>query len=451
MSTTKTAAAGAASSAPPTPSNIAFPDLDCIGAAGFSLTLSERTALKTSLKVLLSNYLSMHPTIQAPRTARFWGKIFGVQNDYLVAQIVPSGSQALQEMLDVELTYQNKKKAEEKAAAAQQQAAEQGGAAAPPPAPLTFVPTGFYADTPTVSFFSVDGGVNWTLLPCSTEDQRGFCEQLRGRFFGNPNFEYKLRKDIPPPPEVPSDKPQLPDGTGDIAVEPEEGEDGAEGEGAEGEEAAEGAGAEETGEEDPEAAAAAAEEAKKKRKPKLQILSLKESTRVACFVEAHDLACSIVIRGNWLQKSGGGKNLVVCERNKTFQGLDLAQSMKYISYLKIYSSNVTKQYGAETAADGGEEHLSLQAQNSIVYGPTYHPPSDFLAPITQDTPSGVWTVKYDPVVDVVLVQNLYFEGSVFYHRPISTTSAPNAAGSSIGQQVYFGSGERNLDLCFVLP
>ena len=254
------------------------------------------------------------------------------------------------------------------------------------------------------SYYSVDGGTNWVHLIYVTPEQIEFCDKIRGTFIGQPGFVYKIRKDVPPEeepePVLPSTEEQ--EGEEEEAVEDEKDEDAEEAE-AEAEPEAEG--------ED------AGEEVKPvKKRPKFQIIAMAESIRLSYFVSEHDKACKLVVRGAFLQNNGK------VSKNHTFAGLDVPSACKLSSYVKVFSS-------ADVAV------------NREIYGPSYTAAWDFMSPVTVDRPEDVWILKYDESLGIVTVQNLLFEGSIFYHTP----------GTAAFGQVYIGTGERNLDLCFILP
>eukprot|EP00756_Hemistasia_phaeocysticola_P008363 Hpha_TRINITY_DN145_c0_g1::TRINITY_DN145_c0_g1_i1::g.82257::m.82257/K19757/RSPH9; radial spoke head protein 9 len=142
-----------------------------LGLNGFLLSPGEQAALSCSLLRLSQ---------QAGRPVRFWGKVLGYNNDYMVAQGTPVTGHA--------------------------------------PVPVDQLGL-------RQSWYSVDGGHSWTTLesggpiyklpkgevmPASldTEEVRRehrevYCEQIRGRFWGNPDFEYKVKEEMPEPdPDV---------------------------------------------------------------------------------------------------------------------------------------------------------------------------------------------------------------------------------------------------------
>lgn len=321
--------------------------LDLFALRGKTLSVSEATAIQASLTVLSAKTKSK---------VRFWGKISGFQGEYHVAEVLSDGT--------------------------------------------------FGARN---GYYSVDGGVNWVLLPTLSQDQVEFCDQLRGRFIGQPDYLYKIRRDVPPEPEV---QPELPneDDKGEEEEE-QEAEDAAE-EKEEGDEVQlETVAEDEAGEED---------KAPKKQKPKFQVISMLETCRVAHFVATHNESCLLVPRGSHVLKLPA-RNMVP---NRTFAGLTVDDAQKLSSYVHIRP-----------------QALDDVSANKLTYGPTFHTTTDFLPPITEDRPEGVWSLQYDATVGAVTLENLLFEGSVFFHK----------LGSPDFGQVYIGTGERNLDLCFVLP
>ncbi|EPY26605.1 radial spoke head protein 9 [Strigomonas culicis] len=315
---------------------------------GRALHVSEVTAVECSLPLLAQRY-------GAP--AELWGKVLGYKRDYVVAQLRPGD---------------------------------------------------FFG--PRVTFASVDGGNNWTLLSDVSADQAVLCEELRGPFVGDLNYLYKVRRDIPDAPAEPTvDLPAADDALAQAKAGLAEAQSDADDEEEEREEGEEG----EEGEEDEGDAAVAK---RKKNKPKFMLVSVTEGVRLAHFVRLHDDACRLVVRAEYaLQGQAVG------ERNRFFAGQVLNNALKPSCYLKA-------------------AHLGDPARNATLYGHTYNEHTDYLRPITDDAPVGVWSVKYDATLNVVAVQNLLFEGSLFWYRP----------GTVEHGQIYVGTAERNFDLFFAL-
>ena len=363
-----------------------------VGLTGHVLTVAEQAALSCSLSVLSRDCET--PVV-------FWGKLEGYQTDYLLAQTVSTvpGKSVSQAALGKEKT-----------------------------------------------FYSTDGGHHWTLLEGQLTDQQvQFAEQIRGKFMGNPAHEYKVRQQLPeveePPPAAAEpaekgggeegDEEREEDGEGDEDDAEEKKEEG------EGDDDKKGDGEEE------EAAAAAAPAPKRK---KVVIVAMSEVARLAHFVLTHDHRCKVAPHGQ----------LMLTQQNtvgvsKTFQGLGAKEAMKLSAYCHLRKP----QAGGAALANGAQRNPVL----------------DFMDPLSSDIPEGSWTLQYDPSLGVVVGKNLMFpvrpregqlvppvfhtflsstrhtpihthtQGTVFYHQP----------KSRLFGQYYFGSGELNFDLCYMLP
>lgn len=286
-------------------------------------------------------------------TVKFWGRVSGVENDYLLCQ---TGTEDI-------FTHQ--------------------------------------------TFYSVNGGLTWMLLPATTEPQAEYCKQLRGVFLGNPQYEYKIEELVPEAPPVEEKIEAATEAPTDEDGEPKDDEDGDEENEDDEEKAEEEEPAEEAAEEEPEAAEEEAAKPKDK-KPKKQIVSIQETIRLAFFVEQVDFNCSAVPRGAYLLNES---DMVI--PNKFFEGLNAHDAGKLSSYCHTRPMQ-NGQKGADCF--------------------------DFMDTIDQDVPKGVWTLKFEPILGVVVGANLLYPGFIFYHKPESTTYG----------QYYFGDGQQNFDLCFML-
>ena len=323
---------------------------DFMGLQGQNLTIAERTALTCSLPILAQ---------QTGKQVSLWGKVLGFNNvDYLVAQAAADD----------------------------------------------------FLDQPT-SYYSIDGGVHWTVLETPNQEQVEFSAQIRGPFTGDPKYEYKLQKDLPPEDPAAADAAAAAAEAAALEEKPEdeeaadedEAEDGEEGEGA-----GDAAGEEEGDDE---------EKKPVKRRPKFQILSMAEAVRLSYFILEHDRACKLVPRGAFLR---GSDNIIV--KNKAFKGLSVEDATQLKSFFKR------------------KEQYDVKA-NGKLFGDNYAASRDFLCSIAHDFPEGTWALKYDDSLGVVTLNNLLFLGSMFYHK----------TGTSTFGQFYIGSGERNLDMLFMLP
>lgn len=330
---------------------------DYLSLIGRSLNITERTALQCSLPILSNRY---------DAKAEFWGKVCGLKRDYLIAQIAPQG---------------------------------------------------FFG--PRVSFYSIDGGNTWTMLEEPSEPQAAFCETLLSVFMGNPKYEYRVRRDIPPDPTPEVALPATPAaGSQHTDDDDEDEEQDYEGSGSEDDERH----ARDTHAADTATAEAAAAARRRAKKPKFMIFAMAETARLSHFIQKHDAACRLVVRGQYVKRPSGQS---VC--NEGFAGQPLHHARQLKSYLRVS--------GDEDATTG-----RCAQRNAELYGPTYNVHTDFLSPITEDRPSGVWSIKYDATLNVVSVVNRLYEGSLFWYRPGTTEKG----------QVYCGCGEINRELCGML-
>jgi len=312
------------------------------GLSGQVLTAAEKAAIQVSFVLLAKD---------TKGKIKFWGRVSGVECDYLLCQ------------KETEDIFTNE------------------------------------------TFYSVNGGLSWMLLPPTSETQAEYCKQLRGVLIGNPQYEYKIEELVPDIPiaedkiEAADHTPKEDEAKDDDEAEEEEQE---EEDKPEDEEAAE--------EDAPAEEEAVEEEAPKKvdKKPKKQIVSIQETTRLAFFVEQVDFNCSCVPRGAYLLNES---DMVV--PNKFFEGLSDHDAGKLSSYC-----HTRPMQNAQKGTDC----------------------FDFMDTLDQDVPRGVWTLKFEPILGLVVGANLLYPGLTFYHKPSSNTYG----------QYYFGDGQQNFDLPFML-
>lgn len=357
--------------------------VDYLGCVGKSINAETTSAIKIGLAAL---------SRQLELPVKYWGFVEGIQQDYHVAQ---SG----------ELS-------EGVFAAA---AARDGN---PAKAQLTY--------------YSADGGVRWQQLEATSsfnEEQYEYCEQLRGPFIGDPQYEYKIQKPLPSAedaalmkqPELDEDGNPIinddedagayKDDNGDDINDGEDGEDGENEDGDDGEDGDEG------------------DDAKpKKKKQKFRILVMKETVRLAHFIAVRDAQCRLIPRGAFVTRDDGA----TASLNPSFTGLSVENSQRLAHYLHA---------GAPAATLAGDARRMVLARNKELFGALHHPSFDFLPSAAEDMPHGTWSVKYNASLDVAILHNLLFKGSYFFHKP----------GTSRFWSVYAGNGQRLLDLAFVLP
>ncbi|XP_068254227.1 radial spoke head protein 9 homolog isoform X2 [Nyctibius grandis] len=181
--------------------------------------------------------------------------------------------------------------------------------------------------------------MEWSLLPPATKEMVAQAEQLKGRFQGDPSFEYKYS-------EVDAEDAERPI------------EDGKE----------------------------------------------------------IDRAVGIIPRGAFVKTPLGPVH-----ENRNFEGLSLTEAKKLSSYFHF------------------TEPVNLK-NKTLLEKADLDPSTDFLDSLEHDIPQGSWTVQLEKGGTVVVLRSLLWLGLTFYHIPMTKQYG----------YVYFGTGEKNLDLPFML-
>lgn len=358
--------------------------VDYLGCVGKSINSETTSAIKIGLAAL---------SRQLEQPVKYWGFVEGIQQDYHIAQ---SGEFS------------------EGVFAAS--AARDGNPA-----------------KPQLTYYSADGGVRWQQLEATTsfnEEQYDYCEQLRGPFIGDPQYEYKIQKVLPDEGAAPMKQPELDEDGNPIINDDENADDYKDDNGAdnaddnEDGEDADGDENNEDGEDGEDG-----EDAKpKKKKQKFRILVMKETVRLAHFIAVRDAQCRLIPRGAFVSRDEGA----TAAANPSFSGLSVENSQRLAHYLHA---------GAPAATLTGDARRMVLARNKELFGALHHPSFDFLPSAAEDMPHGTWSVKYNASLDVAVLHNLLFKGSYFFHKP----------GTNRFWSVYAGNGQRLLDLAFVLP
>lgn len=143
-------------------------------------------------------------------------------------------------------------------------------------------------------------------------------------------------------------------------------------------------------------------------------VTVKESERLSWFVKAHDDMCRVAPRGAYQKHEDG-----TVRQNITFQGLEKAEA----GFLNLYV-HIRKNQPASS-------RLEKESVNKAL---------DFAQPLTADIPEGVWTLKADPMRNVVFGETVQFPGAVFYHYP-ETQQFGN---------IYLGDGNACPDMAFIM-
>ncbi|XP_074024334.1 radial spoke head protein 9 homolog isoform X2 [Numenius arquata] len=129
-----------------------------------------------------------------------------------------------------------------------------------------------------------------------------------------------------------------------------------------------------------------------------------------------DRAVGIVPRGAFVKTPLGS-----VRENRNFEGLSLMEAKKLSSYFHF------------------TEPVNLK-NKTLLEKADLDPSTDFLDSLEHDIPQGSWTVQLEKGGTVVVLRSLLWLGLTFYHVPMTKQYG----------YVYFGTGEKNLDLPFML-
>ncbi|NXG53118.1 RSPH9 protein, partial [Psilopogon haemacephalus] len=195
--------------------------------------------------------------------------------------------------------------------------------------------------------------VEWSLLPPVTAEMVAQAEQLKGRFQGDPSFEYTYT-------EIKEDAEGLFEGG---------------------------------------------------KEPRI-----KEEARLVATIEQIDKAVGIIPRGAFLKTAHGSVH-----ENRNFEGLSLTEAKKLSSYFHFTMPVNLKNKTLLEKAD-------------------LDPSTDFLDSLEHDIPQVSWTVQLEKGGTVVVLRSLLWLGLTFYHIPMTKQYG----------YIYFGTGEKNFDLPFML-
>ncbi|NXA10144.1 RSPH9 protein, partial [Sapayoa aenigma] len=143
---------------------------------------------------------------------------------------------------------------------------------------------------------------------------------------------------------------------------------------------------------------------------------IKEEARLIATIEEIDRAVGIVPRGAFVKTPLGSVH-----ENRHFEGLSLAEARKLSSYFHF------------------TEPVNLK-NKTLLEKANLDPSIDFLDSLEHDIPQGSWSVQLEKGGAVVVLRSLLWLGLTFYHIPKTRQYG----------YVYFGTGEKNLDLPFML-
>jgi len=147
-----------------------------------------------------------------------------------------------------------------------------------------------------------------------------------------------------------------------------------------------------------------------------QVTTLKEEDRLAAVIADIDREAVIVPRGAYVRAANGR-----VYENRCFDGLSEAEAAKLGSYLHLRKPETLLQKTQLQRADNDRA-------------------IDFMDSLEDDVPRGSWSVQFERGSGLVVLRSLLWLGYYFYHVP----------GSRLYGSVYVGTGERNIDLPFML-
>uniref|UniRef100_A0A8D2QVH7 Radial spoke head protein 9 homolog n=1 Tax=Zosterops lateralis melanops TaxID=1220523 RepID=A0A8D2QVH7_ZOSLA len=143
---------------------------------------------------------------------------------------------------------------------------------------------------------------------------------------------------------------------------------------------------------------------------------MKEEARLTATIELIDRAVGIVPRGAFVKTPLG-----TVHENRHFEGLSLAEAKKLSSYFHF------------------TDPVNLK-NKTLLEKADLDPSTDFLDSLEHDIPRGSWSIQLEKAGTVVVLRSLLWLGLTFYHVPMTKQFG----------YIYFGTGEKNLDLPFML-
>nr|CCM18707.1 hypothetical protein, conserved [Leishmania guyanensis] len=178
-----------------------------------------------------------------------------------------------------------------------------------------------------------------------------------------------------------------------------------------------------------------------------EIQSVKESVRLALFIEEYDHECRVVPRGAYIKAErqltaaiappagvdiDAGERAEV-RRNAAFSGLPRTAegALSLCNYYHLRAVNPYRRLLARSR----NSLFTKSALEQLSEHPLLDGPFESLA---EDVPSGTWQLRYDAFHNVVMGRNIRFTGSLFYHVP----------ETSVYGTVYMGDGNMNINAAF---
>uniref|UniRef100_A0A2I3GYN3 Radial spoke head protein 9 homolog n=1 Tax=Nomascus leucogenys TaxID=61853 RepID=A0A2I3GYN3_NOMLE len=146
------------------------------------------------------------------------------------------------------------------------------------------------------------------------------------------------------------------------------------------------------------------------------VVQIKEETRLVSVIDQIDKAVAIIPRGALFKTPFGPTHV-----NRTFEGLSLSEAKKLSSYFHF------------------REPIELK-NKTLLEKADLDPSLDFMDSLEHDIPKGSWSIQMERGNALVVLRSLLWPGLTFYHAPRTKNYG----------YIYVGTGEKNMDLPFML-
>ncbi|XP_024621868.1 radial spoke head protein 9 homolog [Neophocaena asiaeorientalis asiaeorientalis] len=146
------------------------------------------------------------------------------------------------------------------------------------------------------------------------------------------------------------------------------------------------------------------------------VVQIKEETRLVSIIDQIDKAVAVIPRGALFKTPFGPIRV-----NRTFEGLSLSEAKKLSSYFHF------------------REPVELK-NKTLLEKADLDPSLDFMDSLEHDIPKGSWSIQMERGNTLVVLRSLLWPGLTFYHAPRTKNYG----------YIYVGTGEKNIDLPFML-
>ncbi|XP_004605880.2 radial spoke head protein 9 homolog [Sorex araneus] len=146
------------------------------------------------------------------------------------------------------------------------------------------------------------------------------------------------------------------------------------------------------------------------------VVQVKEEIRLVTVIDQIDKEVAITPRGALYKTPLGPVHV-----NRTFEGLSLSEAKQLSSYFHF------------------REPIELK-NKTLLEKADLDPSLDFLDSLEHDIPKGSWSIQMEKGNALVVLRSLLWPGLTFYHTPHTKNCG----------YIYVGTGEKNIDLPFML-